>query len=432
MKLIQLAAIFIALFACQAEQREEESSKVPPTMERSVTPVLVRTGAMVLLEEHLDLLQGKKLALVSNHTSLVGKKHLVDTLRSLGMNVVKVFAPEHGFRGDADAGKRVLSSTDPQTGIPIVSLYGASKKPSLEQLNSVDLVLFDIQDVGSRHYTYPGTMTYVMEACADAGKPFVVLDRPNPNGWYVEGPLMQDAYRSFIGMHKVPIVHGMTLGEYAQMVNEEGWLPKGKKVQLQVIPCKGYRHSFRWEQMGFEWVPPSPNLATEYAAYLYPLTCMMEPTQVTEARGTLESFEQVGAPWLDNRELGKDSAGIQSLYGLTFQPVEFTPRSLPGRASSPKYLDMPCKGIRFTNRVEGKALFLAFIALLDKTYEQAKSKGKAATFFNDNFERWSGTPALKKQIQGDIGPEEIWASWQADLVTFKAQRKKYLLYPDFE
>jgi len=240
----------------------------------------------------LDSLNGKKIAVVGNQTSMVGKQHLVDTLLALKLNVIKVFAPEHGFRGDIDAGEKVHTVTDEKTGLPIISLYGTNKKPQKEQLEDVDIVIYDIQDVGVRFYTYISTLHYVMEACAENGKQLVVLDRPNPNGHYVDGPVREPEFRSFIGMHPVPIVYGMTIGEYAMMINGEGWLDDKMKCKLWVIPCRNYTHKSRYVLP----VPPSPNLRSELSITLYPSLCLFEATTVSVGRGTSQPFEVFGHP----------------------------------------------------------------------------------------------------------------------------------------
>lgn len=389
----------------------------------------VRTGAERLIEEELDRLQGKRVAIVANPTAcLPDGTHLVDTLMSLGVDIRKVFGPEHGFRGDASAGTKVKSMTDEKTGLPILSLYGASRKPTPAQLEDVDVVIFDIQDVGSRHYTYIYTMTFAMEACAENGKTFMVLDRPNPNGWYVDGPVLEDAYSSFIGMHEIPIVHGMTVGEYAQLVNGEGWLEGGVQATLEVIRCDNYTHRMRWEDTGLEWIPPSPNLATPYAAYLYPALCWLEPTTASVGRGTDEAFTIVGAPWFQGLQVPNARTTTEgvNLNGLVLKTYEFTPRSLPGKAENPKFQDQACQGYQFSGYTNGRELFLTGLALLQSLYEQGKDQG---TFFRKGFEKWPGNATLKQQVIDGVPPETIYQSWQAELTAFKGLRSEYLIYP---
>jgi uncharacterized protein YbbC (DUF1343 family) len=389
-----------------------------------------RSGAEILVSERLNLLEGQSVAIIANHTTTVfGGKHLVDTLLGAGIKVVQVFAPEHGFRGAADAGEKIENSTDPETGLPIISLYGKNRKPTPEQLAKVDLVIFDIQDVGSRHYTYISTMTYALEACGEAGKDFLVLDRANPNGWYVDGPVMQACCTSFIGMHEVPIVHGMTIGEYARMVNEEGWLAGNVKAELEIIPCQGYDHQRRWEDLGPEWNPPSPNLGTEYAAYLYPAICWFEPTPVSVGRGTDDAFTILGAPWFSPPAA---TARLNPAGDLSLEVYEFTPRSLPGKSKYPKWQDKTCQGYRFAGRTQGKELMLKGLELLATFYGQYQQSGETEPFFRKGFQRWPGSNRLQQQVEAGESPENIWASWQEDVSAFKVVRQKYLLYQDFE
>ena len=270
---------------------------------------------------YLPILHDHAVAVVANQTSRVGDMHLVDFLIDRYVNVRKVFAPEHGFRGDAGAGEKVSSGKDSRTGLPIISLYGANKKPTAEQLADVGVVVFDIQDVGARFYTYISTMTYVMEACAEQGKKMLVLDRPNPNGHYVDGPVLESGFESFVGLHPVPVVHGMTIGEYALMVNGEGWLKDGIKCNLEVVKCSGWDHNTPYELP----VKPSPNLPNDMAIALYPSLCFFEGTKVSVGRGTELPFQQIGAPW------------------FTEGSVSFTPRSMPS-AKYPKHEGQECRG----------------------------------------------------------------------------------------
>lgn len=317
-----------------------------------------------------------RLAVVANQTSVVGSTHLVDTLLALGADVRKIFCPEHGFRGTAAAGAKVDNSVDPKTGLPIVSLYGKNKKPTQEQLADVDYVLFDLQDVGCRFYTYISTLHYVMESCAEAGIPLAVLDRPNPNGHYVDGPVLDTAhYRSFVGMHPVPVVYGMTIGEYARMINGEGWLKDGIKCNLGVIPMQGYKR----DSVGYELpVPPSPNLRNAHAIALYPSLCLFEGTHCGVGRGTGYPFERVS--------YGSDTLDLRG---------EEAPSAFSLRHLMEMYRRVP--------------------------------KGK---FFqkSDFFEKLAGNGDLRKQIESGMSEEEIRATWQPALDEFKKIRVKYLIY----
>ena len=410
---------------------ENADANLPP--QANTRNMRVVTGPENLILNHLDKLQGKRVGVVANHTALVFEgTHLIDTLVASGVNVVKAFAPEHGFRGTADAGEHVESGIDKKTGLPIVSLYGKNRKPTAAQINDLDVVIFDIQDIGSRHYTYIGTMTYVMEACAENGKKMFILDRPNPNGWYVDGPVLEDGNNSFIGMHEIPIAHGMTIGEYANMVNEEGWMENGVKADIEVIQSTGYTHKMRWEETRLDWIPPSPNIGTEYAAYLYPAICWFEPTPVSLGRGTHDAFTILGAPWFAVNEAVARTGNKVDYYGLEADKYAFTPVSLPGKSKYPKFQDKECLGLSFKNRTDGKNLFLAGIAMFLDLYHQHQATNSSESFFSKSFHRWPGNKTFKEDIIAGKSPEEIYESWQNDVAAFKAIRKKYLLYPDFE
>lgn len=368
----------------------------------------VVTGAMQL-ERYLPKLKGKRVALLVNQTSMIGATHLVDTLLSRHVNIVTIFAPEHGFRGGADAGEHIASGTDAQTGLKVTSMYGDRKKPSEESMKGIDLVLFDIQDVGARFYTYISSLQYMMEACAEHGIPLMVLDRPNPNGFYVDGPVLEAGYRSFVGMQPVPIVHGMTVGEYASMLNGEHWLQQEKPCRLDVIPCLGYDHRTRYAPP----VPPSPNLRTLQAINLYPSLCLFEGTIVSVGRGTETPFEIFGFPTYRRKDFS------------------FTPRSMPG-AKSPPYNNQRCYGenlhVPATERTSQIPARLQPGFLL-QAYQQAED---TSGFFTPFFEKLAGTASLRKQVMNGESEEAIRQSWQPGLDRFKAIRKKYLLYRDFE
>ncbi|HEX8514629.1 MAG TPA: DUF1343 domain-containing protein [Bacteroidia bacterium] len=358
--------------------------------------------------EYLPLLKGRAVAVVANQSSNIKETHLVDTLLKLGVNIKKVFCPEHGFRGLVDAGEKVKTEKDGKTGLPIISLYGKNKKPAPEQLKDIDVVIFDIQDVGVRFYTYLSTLHYVMEACAENKKKVIVLDRPNPNGYYVDGPILEDAWKSFLGLHPVPIVYGLTIGEYAQMINGEGWL-KGKiKCDLQVITLEGYDHDDLYELP----VKPSPNLPNMSAVYLYPSLGLFEGSVVSVGRGTDHPFQVIGHP-----ELQKGT-------------YTFTPEPRPG-AAEPKYKGQECKGydLRDFGNEYMKDLKKIYLFWLIGTYENTPDK---TVFFDENFNYHAGNATLQKQIKEGKSEAEIRESWKEGLNKFKPVRKKYLLYKDFE
>ena len=350
----------------------------------------------------LDSLKGKRIAVVANQTSVVNKQHLVDTLLALKLNVVKVFAPEHGFRGEADAGEKINHSVDSKTGLPLVSLYGNNKKPSVDQLKDVDIIVFDIQDVGVRFYTFISTLHYVMEAAAENGKKVIVLDRPNPNAHYIDGPVLEKEFTSFVGMHPVPIVYGMTIGEYAMMINGENWLENGVKCDLSVLPCKNYTHQTSYSLP----IAPSPNLKTDRAIALYPSLCLFEGTTVSLGRGTERPFEMYGHPKFP-----------QTSY-------EFTPIPMPGAKTSTQ-LNKKCNGYDLSN----VTLRLTKINL-EYLINANKLLADLGIFINQNvfFNRLAGNSVLRNQIHECWSEEEIRATWKDGIDHFKVIRSKYLLY----
>ncbi len=352
------------------------------------------------IQEYFPEMQNKRVGLVVNHTSLLGDVHLVDTLINLGVRVRKVFAPEHGFRGQADAGEKVQNSIDLQTGVPIISLYGKKKKPSTKDLDSLDVLIFDIQDVGTRFYTYISTMHYVMEACAENNKKLVILDRPNPNGAYVDGPVRKPQYQSFVGMHPIPIVHGLTVGELALMINGEGWLKGGRKCDLKVIKNRDYRHNLFYSLP----IKPSPNLPNDLSIQLYPSLCLFEGTQISVARGTEFPFQAIGAP---QKNLGN---------------FVFRPRSIVGMSKNPKYQDRLCYGIDFRDQDFQGGFTLKYLIDFYKKYQDKKN------FFTGYFDTLAGTDQLRKQIQAGMSEQQIRKTWEADLVKYMKMREKYLLY----
>ncbi len=373
-------------------------------------PSYITSGA-AQLNEYLPLLKGKTIALLVNQTSMIEETHLVDTLITInnlkGHNITidKVFAPEHGFRGQADAGEKVSNGLDADTGLSIISLYGKNKKPTPEQLEGLDWVIFDIQDVGARFYTYISTMHYVMEACAENGVKMMILDRPNPNGMYVDGPVLDTAQQSFVGMHRIPIVHGLTVGELAQMINGEGWLDNGVTCDLMVIPAKNYDHQMTYSLP----VKPSPNLPNDLSIALYPSLCLFEGTEISVGRGTYSPFLQIGHP-----EFTGDSS------------YSFTPISIDGMSKYPKHQDKQCYGIDFSKESITYGFSLKHLIAY---YHQFEAKDK---YFNSFFKTLAGTDLLEQQIKDGLSEQEIRATWTEDLSAYKQMRKKYLLYEDFE
>lgn len=356
--------------------------------------------------DYFPLLEGKRVAIFSNHTGMVGDKHLLDVLLENGFNVTAIFSPEHGFRGKAGAGEHVASTVDEKTGVPILSLYdGKLGKPSATSMNKFDLLVVDIQDVGLRYYTYYASMCRLMDACAEHGKQMLILDRPNPNGHYVDGPILDMKYKSAVGWLPIPTVHGMTLGELALMVNGEGWLPKGQKCDVTVIPCRNYTHRTLYRLP----VPPSPNLPNMKAVYLYPSLCYFEATPVSLGRGTELPFQVYGHP---------------SMKGCDFS---FTPRSVPA-AKNPPLRDKLCHGVNLSNRSDEEILRKGIdLSYLIDAYQRLNMGDK---FFTPFFEKLMGVDYVRKMIEEGKSADEIKATWQDDVERFKAQRKPYLLYSE--
>jgi uncharacterized protein YbbC (DUF1343 family) len=360
---------------------------------------------------YLSAIKDKNVAVVCNQTSIrANGEHLIDYLLRMQIAVTKVFAPEHGFRGAASAGEEIADGRDSRTNLPVYSLYGQVKKPTPEMLQGLDVVIFDIQDVGTRFYTYISTMSLVMEACADAGIEVFVFDRPNPNGYYVDGPVLKPGFESFVGMHPVPVVHGLTVGEYAKMVLGEGWLNSSKPCVLTVVPMLGYTHKTPYVLP----VAPSPNLPTEQAVRLYPSLCLFEGTTVSIGRGTDYPFQQIGAPWLST----------------AFSDYSFTPTPNQG-ATDPKYNGEVCFGVNLINFATSflPSYNQLYLFWLIEAYQLCPEK---ESFFMPYFKKLAGTDQLEEQIKAGQSEAEIRASWASDLRAYKAQRVKYLLYPDFE
>ncbi len=371
----------------------------------SIKSQIVTVGASQT-EAYLPILKQKKIALVVNQTSTIGKTHLVDSFKKLGLDIQCVFAPEHGFRGDASAGTHFNNGKDDKTGIQIISLYGNHKKPTHEDLKGITQVVFDIQDVGVRFYTYISTMHYVMEACAENKISFLVLDRPNPNGYYIDGPVLDSNCKSFVGMHCIPLVHGCTVGEIAKMINGENWLNGKIKCDLTIITCKNYNHTTPYVLP----IKPSPNLQTQSSIYLYPSLGLLEGTHITMGHGTKKPYQCFGSSefgW------GNDT---------------FRPYSIKGVSESPKFLGIICKGFDLTNYGYTKAYTNKEVNLNWLIYAYNNSKNKSI-FFTDFFEKLAGTKQLKLDIMAGKTATEIKQSWQKDITKYRTMRQKYLLYP---
>ena len=359
---------------------------------------------------YIELIENKRIAIIGNQTSIIANTHLVDTLLALDQNIVKVFCPEHGFRGIADAGEKIDDSTDKKTGLPIISLYGNNKKPSEEQLANIDIVIFDLQDVGVRFYTYISTLHYVMEACAENQIPLIVLDRPNPNGHYIDGSVLDTANNnSFIGMHPVPVVYGMTIGEYALMINGENWLNNKIKCELKIISCQNYTHKSKYSLP----IAPSPNLPNDRSIELYPSLCLFEATNLSIGRGTDKQFQIIGHP---------------ALSALAIADFIFTPKPNKG-ASNPTLNGELCYGFDLS---ENYSIFewqndKLNINILLKLYKLFPDKDK---FFktSNSIDLLSGDSKFRNQVKNQISEKEIRDTWEDEIIKFKKTREKYLLY----
>ncbi|WP_434036717.1 exo-beta-N-acetylmuramidase NamZ family protein [Formosa sp. 4Alg 33] len=396
-----LLFVFIMIsFGCLAKP-SAENTKQELSVSLSDSTIVVGANRT---QAYIPLLKGKSIGIVANQTSVIFKTdstytHVVDSLIQLDVNITKVFSPEHGFRGTADAGEVVKDGIDTKTKLPIVSLYGANKKPTADQLKNIDLLIFDIQDVGARFYTYISTLHYVMEACAENNIPMLILDRPNPNGRYIDGPILEMEHKSFVGMHPVPIVHGMTIGEYAQMINGQKWLENGVTCELTVIEMEHYTH----DKLYHLPIKPSPNLPNDQSINLYPSLCFFEGTNVNAGRGTQTQFQVYGSPFLKNQE------------------YTYTPKSNKG-AKHPKHKDKVCYGVDLTNEKQLNQINLAYII---KAYHATSNKSE---FFNSFFTKLAGSKKLQKQIEGNLTVTEIKQSWKTGLDGYKKMSKKYMLY----
>ncbi len=365
-------------------------------------------------EKYLPLLKGKRVAIMANPTTIIGKKHLVDSLRSLGVNIVKVFGPEHGFRGNASAGVQVSDETDSATGIPIISLYGGKNKPSKEDLADVDILIYDIQDVGVRFYTNINALSRIMTACQASDKELLILDRPNPNGYLIDGPILDMKYKSGIGMFPIPMSHGLTIGEFAKMANGEGWLPNKVQCKVTIIPVANYNHDMPYTLP----VKPSPNLNTQQAVMLYPSTCMFEGVYINHGRGTYFPFTVLGSPELKGK------------YNFSY-----TPTGIKGMAETPLFMDQVCYGLDLrkydVNQLrKKKQINLQWIMELYKAhpYKEKFFNSKLSNQMN-NIEIQIGRGEFRQQIIDGKSEKEIRASWEPGLSQYKKLRKKYLLYP---
>jgi uncharacterized protein YbbC (DUF1343 family) len=403
----------------------------PSLSQTTAPPPPVTTGAEAFVASGFAAVAGKRVALVTNHTGRVGGKHLADLLsKAPNLRLTAIFAPEHGFRGTAEAGASVRSGVDTQTGVPIYSLYGTTKKPTPTSLRNVDVLVFDIQDIGARFYTYISTMGLAMQAAAAARIPFIVLDRPNPlGGEYVSGFVLEPALRSFVGQYPIPIVHGLTVGELARMIKGERWLGGLDSLELSVIETRGWRRSMRWPQTQQAWVPTSPNIPTFDAALVYPGIGIVGETAVNEGRGTPTPFSLFGAPWLDGARVATRLNAI-GLPGVRFEKTTYTPRSMPSVATRPRFEGMSINGVRVvTTDVALIEPLEIGIHVLVQLVAEARSKNVTPLFGNlKMFHAIAGTKRLHQMLVGGSDGAAIIAAWQAEVAQFKTLRGRYLIY----
>jgi uncharacterized protein YbbC (DUF1343 family) len=407
MRLISFVLIASTSIFCAPSKPKQEKTPI------EVHKKELKTGAEQT-EKYLPLLKGKRVAIMANQTSVIGKTHLVDSLKTLGVKIEKVFGPEHGFRGNASAGERVADEIDPASGIPVISLYGAKNKPTKEDLADVDILIYDLQDVGVRFYTNINALSRLMEACSENGKEMLILDRPNPNGYLIDGPILDMKYKSGIGMFPLPMSHGLTVGEFAQMANGEGWLTGKVQCKIIIIPVANYNHDTPYTLP----VKPSPNLNTQQAILLYPSTCMFEGVYINHGRGTMFPFTVLGSPELKGK-----------------YEFSYTPTSIKGMAETAIFMNEVCYGLDLRNYDteklrKTKKINLQWIMELYKAhpYKEKFFDSKLSKQMN-NIEIQIGSGLFRQQIIDGVSEEVIRASWEPGLSEYKKMRKKYLLYP---
>ena len=415
-----------------AEGRSPDPARVPLPDEviSSASDAVVRTGAKVLADEDFARLAGRRVGLIANHTAVVDTVHLSDLLaRSERLHLVALFGPEHGVRGTAEAGAEVRGGRDVRTGVPVHSLYGATNKPTPEMLRDIDVLLFDVQDVGARFYTFISTMGLAMQAAAEQGLTFVVLDRPNPlGGLYVSGFSMEPEEESFVGLFPIPIAHGLTVGELAQMIKGEAMLDGLETLDLQVVPMEGWSRSMLWPETGLPWIAPSPNIPTFHTAVVYPGTCLFEALDASEGRGTTEPFLQVGAPYINATELAA-SLNRRNLPGASFEGVRFTPRSIEHMSTRPRFGGDELEGIRI--RIDDPARYQPVetgIHVIDAFRAQAEAAGENLIDRADWLAKLAGTSELERLLRDDASPEAIIGAWRQEVEAFQQARAPYLLY----
>lgn len=409
MKLIHMLVLFVGMAISLGFNISTDKS---PENAQQVIAQNIITGAEQT-EKYIPYLKGKRVAVLANPTTIIGPRHLVDSLLSIGINIVKAFGPEHGFRGNASAGVKVADEKDPTTGVKVISLYGPKRKPTKDDLADVDIMIFDIQDVGCRFYTYINVLSHIMEACAENNKELLILDRPNPNGYLVDGPILDMKYKSGIGMFSIPIAHGMTIAEFAQMINGEGWLPGKMICRLKIIPVANYTHDMLYTLP----VKPSPNLNTQQSIMLYPSTCLFEGTILNHGRGTYFPFTVMGSPLLKDK------------YSFSYTPV-----SIPGMSETPLHMNQVCYGLDLRNYDiselrKSKRINIQWMIDLYNAYpDKEKFFDRSYSKEMGDINKLAGVSSFKEQVIAGKSVKEIQDSWEPGLSQYKAMRKKYLLY----
>ncbi|PJA96861.1 MAG: DUF1343 domain-containing protein [Ignavibacteriales bacterium CG_4_9_14_3_um_filter_34_10] len=384
-------------------------------------------GAEVLLSESIDLIKGKNIGVVTNHSAILfNRTHLVDSLSKIdGVKIIALFGPEHGIRGDAPDGKKISSVKDEKTGAPIYSLYGEINKPTPEMLSNIDVLLFDIQDVGARFYTYISTLYYCIEACAENNIPLIVLDRPNPiGGNYIDGPVREPELKSFVSIIPVPISHGMTIGEIALMINEELWTNSKSKCELTVIKMKNWSRSLYFDECNLPWIKPSPNITNVDSEILYPGLCLIEGTNLSEGRGTQSPFLQIGAPFI-KPDLLFNELNKYNIPGIEFDTISFVPISIPNMSDNPKHKNQLCHGLKFSvtdrQKFESVKFGVSLIYAINKLFPNQFE-------FRKSIDRLYGKSDFKEKIRSFVNLKDIYNEWKSDLFLFESIREKYLLY----
>lgn len=426
------AGLFATLLFCSAcGKTAEQTGSAAASPGAAYTPP-VKTGAAVLAERGFDLLDGKRVGLVVNHTARIDTMHLIDLVDAApNVELAALFGPEHGLRGTADAGEKVADGRDERTGAPVYSLYGETRKPTPDMLHGLDALVFDIQDIGARFYTYISTMGLAMQAAAEQGVSFVVLDRPNPlGGNYVSGFVLEPEHTSFVGQYPIPMVHGMTVGELARMIRDESMMEGLGGLDLHVVEMEGWRRDMLWPDTGLPWIAPSPNIPDFETALVYPGPVLFEATSASEGRGARRPFVQVGAPWLDG-QAAADSLNAQGLAGVRFEAIAFTPESIPGMASHPKLQGQPLEGIRYVLTDERAFRPVETgMYVLDVFQRQAVSEAPEELVSRPaGMARLAGTQRLLNMLKQEAPPETVIASWEQEVLAFRELRAAALLYP---